>query len=345
MPDDRQHLFNVDDSQVGKRLDVFLAEVLEDYSRSQISKHIKDGRVNVNGTVGKSNYKVRAGDAVAVTFPPVVETTIEPEDIPLDIVHEDDDVIVINKAAGMVTHPGTGNWSGTLVNALLYHSKNLSSVGSPERAGIVHRLDKGTSGLLVTAKTDTAHRHLANQLQDKSLYREYLAFAWGHLKESKGVWDLPIGRSVSNPIRMRVDHGAGREAVTEFERLERYDFCDKLKLRLQTGRTHQIRVHLSHFNHPIFGDPDYSGRENRVRGIDPKLRLYAKKLLAIIDRPALHAARLGFVHPTSKDKMEFTAPLPDDMQNLEEALEASSDRKRRPPNPFSPDIGHNYYRD
>ncbi len=335
----------VEKEQAGKRLDIYVAEKVANYSRSQISRYLKEGCLSVNGGDAKARYKVRSGDLIEIDLPTPPPTTVKAENIPLDIVYEDDQVIVINKPAGMVTHPGHGNRTGTLVNALLYHCKELSSTGGPERAGIVHRLDKGTSGLLVAAKTETAHRHLANQLQDKSLFREYIAFAWGHLKESTGVWDLPIGRSISNPTRMRVDHGAGREAQTAYELVVRYDLCDKLRLRLKTGRTHQIRVHLSHFNHPIFGDPDYSGRENRVRGIAPELRPAAKKLLKIINRPALHAARLGFVHPQSGKRLELSAEMPADMQQLETALVDPAGKKDYPPDGFSPDTAYNFLRE
>ncbi len=328
-----------------KRVDAYVAQQITECSRSQIARLIKDGHLTVDGQTVKVNRKLRPGETIEISIPPPSQTGMEPENIPLDIVFEDNDLIVINKPAGMVTHPGTGNRTGTLVNALLYHCKTLSPTGAPERAGIVHRLDKGTSGLMVVAKNEIAHRLLANQLQDKTLFREYLAFCWGHLKEPEGSWDLPIGRSVSNPTRMRIDHGAGREALTEYKLLERYELCDKLQLRLKTGRTHQIRVHLAHHNHPIFGDPEYAGREQRVRGIAPELRQTAQKLLKLIDRPALHAARLGFVHPTSGKPREFSAAAPEDMQQLEKALAALRNDRKKPPHSFPSDIAYNYYRE
>jgi 23S rRNA pseudouridine1911/1915/1917 synthase len=325
----------------GVRVDAYVAQQLEECSRTQIARLIKDGHLSVDGQPVRANRKLREGETVEVVVSPPPPTTVEPENIPLDIVFEDKDIIVINKPAGLVTHPGTGNRTGTLVNALLYHCKTLSTAGGAERAGIVHRLDKGTSGLLVAAKTEIAHRELAGQLQDKTLYREYLAFCWGHLKDSEGSWDLPIGRSVSNPTRMRIDHGAGREALTEYKLLERYDLGDKLQLRLKTGRTHQIRVHLAHHNHPIFGDPEYAGREQRVRGIAPELRLGAQQLLKLIDRPALHAAKLGFVHPTSGKPREFSVDPPEDMQKLEQAMAAMRGPGGKPPQSFPPDIAYN----
>ena len=317
------HEFVVDAASADTRVDVFVAAHLEDSSRSQVARYIKEGLLTVNGQVVKANYRLRPGEVVEIVLPVQRPTAVEPENIPLDIVFEDDELIVINKPAGMVSHPGTGNRTGTLVNALMHHCAMLSPIGAPERAGIVHRLDKGTSGLLVAAKTESTHRALAAQLQDKTLFREYLAFAWGHVQELAGVWDLPIGRSATDPTRMKIDYGAGRDAVTEYEVVQRYAICDKLRLRLKTGRTHQIRVHLAHFNHPVFGDPDYSGRETRVKGIAPELRLLARRLLALIDRPALHAARLGFTHPRDGKRVEFAVDPPADMQKLEEGLAAT----------------------
>ncbi len=314
------HTITVDNAGAGTRVDTYAAGQLPDCSRSQIARLIKEGHLTVDGVLVRANHKLKPGETIAVKVPPATPTTVEPEDIPLDIIYEDEYLIVVNKAAGMVTHPGTGNRTGTLVNALLYHCKELSRTGSPERAGIVHRLDKGTSGLLVAAKTDAAHRHLANQLQDKTLRRMYLAFAWGHLSEDQGIIDLPIGRSLSNPTKMKIDHAAGRTAVTEYVVLERYDLCDQLQLKLQTGRTHQIRVHLAHQNHPIFGDPDYAGRDQRVRGIAPELRIQSRQLLKLIDRPALHAFKLGFVHPVTGEAVEFTADPPEDIRELERQL-------------------------
>ena len=276
--------------------------------------------MQVNARPVRASYQVQPGDRIDLDEPEPIPLEVNHEDSPLDILFEDADLLVVNKAAGMTVHPAPGSWTGTLVNALLYHCRGLSPVGAPERAGIVHRLDKGTSGLLIAAKNEPTHRALAAQLKDKSLFREYMAFVWGHLKEPAGTWDLPIGRSISNRKRMRVDHGAGREALTEYEVLQRYEICDKLRLRLKTGRTHQIRVHLSHHNHPVFGDLDYTGRDKRVSGIAPKLRPLARRLLALIDRPALHALRLGFIHPRDGKSLEFVVDPPADMQKLEQAL-------------------------
>jgi len=341
---ERSRILTVEPDAAGARVDSYIAQRIEECSRSQIARLIKEGHITVDGLQVKANHKLRGGETIKVSLAPAPPTEIQPENIPLDIVYEDTDLIVINKPAGMVTHPGSGNWTGTLVNALLYHCKTLSPLGAPERAGIVHRLDKGTSGLLVAAKTEEAHRALSSQLQDKTLHREYLAFCWGHLAEATGNWNLPIGRSISNPTRMRVDFGAGREALTEYKVLERYNLGDKLQLRLQTGRTHQIRVHLAHYNHPVFGDPEYAGREQRIRGIAPELRRAAHCLLKIIDRPALHAARLGFVHPVSGESLEFSADLPEDMQKLEQAL-AQTDKRNSQPESFPPDVAYNYYRE
>ncbi|UCD29466.1 MAG: RluA family pseudouridine synthase [Planctomycetota bacterium] len=341
----RQRVLTVGRDGAGKRVDSYAAQQIKEYSRSQIARLIKEGHLTVDGRPVKANHKLKAGETIEVIITPPTTTTVEPEDIPLDIIFEDNDLIVINKPPGMVTHPGAGNPTGTLVNALLFHCQTLSPTGGPERAGIVHRLDKGTSGLLVVAKNEVAHSHLANQLQDKTLFREYLAFCWGHLKEPAGSWDLPIGRSVSNPTRMRIDHGAGREALTEYKVIERYELGDKLQLRLKTGRTHQIRVHLAHHNHPVFGDPDYAGREQQIKGIAPELRPTAKKLLKLIDRPALHSARLGFVHPTSGKPREFSVDPPEDMQQLEKALVSSTDNREQSPHSYPPDIAYNYYRE
>ena len=242
--------------------------------------------------------------------------SVEPENIPLDVVYEDSDLLVINKKAGMVVHPAVGNFSGTLVNALLFHCKDLSGINGVLRPGIVHRLDKNTSGLLVVAKNDLAHLGLAEQIQNRSLLREYVAVAWGHMADEEGTIEAPIGRAMKDRKKMAVTRLKGRESLTQYKVLERYDLCNLLSIRLKTGRTHQIRVHLSYLNHPVLGDPEYGGRQKWIKGIYDRERPFAQKLLSLIERQALHARKLGFVHPRTKDYQEFDSPLPEDMDSL-----------------------------
>ncbi len=297
----------------GRRIDLLLSEKYPDQSRSRIQKLITQKKILVNAKATKPGYKIKAKDKITIEIPPVKESKVEPQKIPLNIVYEDKDLLVINKEAGMVVHPAPGNYDKTLVNALLYHCKDLSGIQGVLRPGIVHRLDKGTSGLLVVAKNDFAHNHLSGQLKKREIHREYHAITWGNLGLDKGTIEAPIGRALTDRKRMKVTGIKGREAVTEYEVLERFELWDLLKIKLQTGRTHQIRVHLAFAGHPVLGDPDYGGRQKWVRGISAAYRNSCNRLLKLIDRQALHAKKLGFVHPRKEEYLEFETELPEDI--------------------------------
>ena len=295
------------DADLTGRIDKVLGHFLSDVSRSQLQKWIEDGHVTVNGEVVKTKYKLKAGDVVKI-IPEAPQTIdLEPEDIPLDIVYEDDDVIVVNKPAGMVVHPAPGHPGHTLVNALLYHSP-LSTINGEFRPGIVHRIDKDTSGLLMVAKNDLAHRSLAAQLKAKTNQREYAALVHGVIKEDQGTIDAPLGRSKKDRKKQAVVMD-GRHAVTHFEVVKRYRHYTLVKCRLETGRTHQIRVHMAYIGHPLAGDPLYGPR----------------KTLAGPGQ-YLHAGLLGFKHPRTGQKMTFTAPLPDYFTEMLEHLDKTDRR-------------------
>ena len=264
-----------------------------------------------------------AGDSIAIDIPPPIESTINPEDIPLDIFFEDDHVLVLDKPAGMIVHPAGGVTSGTLVNALLSHCTHLSGINGVLRPGIVHRLDKDTSGLMVVAKSDEGHRGLATQLEARAMARRYLALIWGGFETDEGRIEAPIGRHPKDRKRMAVSQN-GRYASTRWKIRARYDFLSLLSLALETGRTHQIRVHLAHLNRPVFGDSLYGGREDRLQGIAPLYRRRATHLLAQTNRQMLHATQLTFVHPVTKKEMMFEAHLPGDMQEILASVYSSS---------------------
>ena len=287
---------NVDETLVGMRLDEALAKAGITLSRSKAQALIKAGKVTINGAKEKAHYLLEEGDEIVCEEPEPQYSHLEGEDIPLDIVYEDDDVLVINKPAGLVVHPGNGHQSGTLVNALLYREQGLSNVDDPSRPGLVHRIDKDTSGLLVIAKNDNAHAFLSAQLSDHSMHREYIALVQGIILEDEGKIIAPIGRSKKEPLKNTVDLVQGKEAVTYFSVKQRFkgDNATLIDCRLLTGRTHQIRVHMEYIGHPVIGDPLY-GKGNR--------KLFDGGQL-------LHAHRLTFVHPTSQKEMSFEAPLP-----------------------------------
>lgn len=293
----------VSEADIGTRADAYLAKYCENIipgsSRNYIKKLIDDGSVTLNGSPVKSNYKVRLNDNIQIEVPDPVSPDVEPEDIPIDIIYEDSDIIIINKARGMVVHPAEGNHSGTLVNALLFHCKDLSDINGVKRPGIVHRIDKDTTGLLVVAKNNEAHNFLAEQIKNHDVSRIYTALVEGTIEESRGTVNAPIGRHPTDRKKMCVNTKNGKAAVTHFTVLKRYPETTLIECRLETGRTHQIRVHLSYIGHPVVGDPVY-GRKNN-RGMAGQ---------------ALHAGKLILTHPRTKEEMVFEAPLPQDFQNL-----------------------------
>ncbi|MCI0329652.1 MAG: RluA family pseudouridine synthase [candidate division Zixibacteria bacterium] len=309
--------FKVGPKEANLRLDKFLALELEQVlSRSAVQRLIDEGKVTVGGRVQKASYKVQAGDSIEVEIPPRPVYEITAEKLPLTIYYEDEELLVLEKPAGMVSHPAVGHWTGTLVNALLYHFGLEKTDEANFRLGLVHRLDKDTSGLLLVAKTMTAHAQMQKQLKDRTIKRQYKAVCWGHLKGKKGLIDLPLGRSISDRKKVVVTKEHSRPALTEYEVLENFDFTQLLRVALRTGRTHQIRAHLSHLGHPVFGDPEYGGREKAQAGIKGEYRQQAAQALELINRQALHAFYLSFVHPVTKEKKDFFSELPGDFQAL-----------------------------
>lgn len=302
----------------GLRLDVYLAAAVEDASRSFLQKLIKDGRVTINGaTATRASKAVCAGDAVAVELPPPPEERPIPEDIPLSVVYEDADVVVIDKPSGMVVHPAPGHATGTLVNALMFHCPEMASAGGDlHRPGIVHRIDRYTSGLLVVAKSSAAFLGLAKQVREHAFDRRYLAIVRGEFQEDRGRINVPVGRSLSDPGRMSVTGVRGREAVTRFETLERFNVASLVGLVLETGRTHQIRVHLRYAGRPVLGDPVYGVTDFGKWPVSQ----YVKNALAGLEGQALHAERLGFEHPVTRETLCFTVPPPPDFQRALDAL-------------------------
>ena len=299
-----------------ERIDRYLASHPEvNLSRTRVQKLIYDGLVLVNDETVAKKQRLGIGDLISITIPPPAKSKIEAENIPINIVFEDEFLAVVDKPAGMVTHPGAGNYSGTLVNAMIYHFEKLANSSSPDRPGIVHRLDKDTSGLLIIAKKDDVYQRLQEAIQKREVKRTYLALVCGHLPDETGEIDLPVGRSRKDRKKMSVT-GDGRQAVTLYHRQERYRSYDLLEVNLQTGRTHQIRVHFSHLGHPVFGDPEYGGREKNLKGLFAPERILAKKMLEIINRQALHAKKLEFVHPVTKKPISLTSNLPEDFKEL-----------------------------
>jgi 23S rRNA pseudouridine1911/1915/1917 synthase len=330
-----------------QRLDLFLASRFSDTSRSAIQRAISGGDITVNSQMVKPSHRIRAGEEIAGEIPaaPVIDAV--PEDIPLNIIYEDEEIIVINKPAGMVTHPGAGAASGTLANGLVYYLNRIGRQpprrGGASRPGIVHRLDVGTSGLIVVAKTDRAHLNLAEQFESRSVKKSYIALVYGVVKEDSGKIEAPIGRDPRNRVKMAVTPD-GRPATTLYHVVERFDEFSLLDVEIKTGRTHQIRVHLAHIKHPVVADSTYgAGRANSIKSA--KMR----SAVARLDRPFLHAARLGFTHPISsgargearrsagrlatgeapEEKMEFTAPLPDELRAFLEMVSSVNQRHER----------------
>jgi 23S rRNA pseudouridine1911/1915/1917 synthase len=308
--------FTVSPDFSGQRLDRFLVSVLEGHSRSQIQKLIGDGHVTIERREARANLAMRDGERVMVVLPDLAPARAAAEALPLDILYQDEDVAVLNKPAGMVVHPGAGHPSGTLVNALLHHVRDLSGIGGEMRPGIVHRLDRGTSGVMVVAKNDAAHQELSRQFQDREVEKEYIALVWGVVQAGRRI-DAAIGRDPVNRQKMSARARHAREAVTRITRAHHFRGVTLCQVAIHTGRTHQIRVHLNAIGHPIVGDSVYGGVRRRVAGdIRAVLRL---------DRPFLHAARLMFHHPRDRRRMEFMTPLPSDLQDVIDELPAWSD--------------------
>ena len=308
--------FTASEGQEPLRVDKFLMNFIENVTRNKIQQAIKAGNVLVNDVVVKSNYKVKAKDVVRVVLAhPPHENLLVAEDIPIDIVYEDEAVIVVNKPAGMVVHPGHGNYSGTLVNGLIYHIENLPK-NSNERPGLVHRIDKDTSGLLVVAKTEFAMANLAKQFFDRTTDRLYLALVWGNVENEEGTIEGNIGRSLKNRLQMDVfpDGDFGKHAVTHYKVIERFSYVTLVQCKLETGRTHQIRAHFKHIGHPIFNDERYGG-DRIIKGTTfTKYKQFVDNCFKILPRQALHAKTLGFTHPTTKKYLSFNSEIPEDMQ-------------------------------
>ena len=289
------------ETENGERIDKYLSNEMSGFSRSYIQKLMKDGHVYVNGKAVKANYKLAYDDMITVEIPDLVEPDIVPENIPLDILYEDDDILIVNKPKGMVVHPAAGHYSGTLVNALMYHcGESLSGINGVMRPGIVHRIDMDTTGSLLVCKNDQAHQKLAEQLKVHSIKRVYHAIVCGNLKEDSGTIDAPIGRHPVDRKKMSINYQNGREAVTHYQVLERFGDYTYISCRLETGRTHQIRVHMASIRHPLLGDTVYG----------------PQKCLFKLQGQTLHAKILGITHPTTGEYMEFDAPLPEYFEDL-----------------------------
>lgn len=296
---EKTELILVDEDMEGERLDTLVSEQLEELSRSLVKDLIEAQKIMVNGKGRKASYRVKEGEEIAVIIPEPQEIAMTPQDIPLEIVYQDADLLVVNKPKGMVVHPAHGNWDNTLVNALLFHIKDLSGINGSLRPGIVHRLDKDTSGLMLVAKNDRAHRNLAEQIREHSIKREYIALVNGTIKENLGSIDAPIGRSKTERKKMAVV-ADGRPAISNYQVLTRYLNYTLIKVRLETGRTHQIRVHFAYIRHPVVGDSVY-GSGKKHFGLDSQ---------------ALHACSIGFIHPRSGEYMEFSRAIPEYFENI-----------------------------
>jgi 23S rRNA pseudouridine1911/1915/1917 synthase len=317
--------FQVDKGQTPLRIDKYLMNFVENATRTKIQAAAKNGSIKVNGVVVKSNYKVKPQDDIRVLFEyPPHENLLIAENIDLDIVYEDDDLVVVNKPAGMVVHPGHGNYSGTLINALIYHFENLPK-NSSNRPGLVHRLDKDTSGLLVIAKNDESMVHLSNQFAEKTSKREYIAMVWGNVKDDSGKIDNHIGRNPKNRLQNivldddKIENG--KRAVTNYEVLSRLNYVSLVKCNLETGRTHQIRVHMKHIGHTLFNDERYGGNSILKGTTFTKYKQFVENCFKLLPRQALHAKTLGFTHPKTGKFMQFDSELPKDFQSCIEKWE------------------------
>ena len=312
------YAFTAEKGQQPLRIDKYLMNFIENATRNKIQAAAKSESIYVNGKPVKSSYKVKPFDEIRVMFAhPPYEFLLVPEDIPLDIVYEDDTLLVVNKPAGMVVHPGHGNYSGTLINALTFHFENLPK-NSNERPGLVHRIDKDTSGLLVVAKTEHAMNHLAKQFFDKTSEREYLALVWGNVEADEGTVEGHIGRHPKNRLQNTVFEGddahKGKPAVTHYKVVERFGYVTLVSCKLETGRTHQIRVHMKHIGHTLFNDARYGGEKILKGTTFTKYKQFVENCFKILPRQALHAKTLGFEHPDTGEWLSFTSDIPDDMQ-------------------------------
>jgi len=310
------HRFEASKGQSALRVDKFLINMIENTTRNKIQKAAENGFILVNDVAVKSNFKVKAGDVVCLVLPhPTYKQLLTPENIPLDIVYEDEQLLVVNKPAGMVVHPGHGNYSGTLINALAYHFDNLP-LNSSERPGLVHRIDKDTTGLLVVAKTEHAMAYLSKQFAEKTSEREYVALVWGNIEEDEGTVEGNIGRHDTNRMRMAVHESdeKGKPAVTHYKVLERFGYVTLVSCQLETGRTHQIRVHMKHIGHTLFNDERYDGNVILKGTTFTKYKQFIDNCFKTLPRQALHAKTLGFEHPITKEFLRFDTPIPKDLQ-------------------------------
>mgnify|MGYP006078414565 CR=1 FL=1 len=310
--------FKADKGQDPLRVDKFLMNRIENSTRSKIQQAAKSGSIFVNGSIVKSNYKVKGGDNIRVLFThPPHENLLIPENIPIDIEYEDDFLIIINKPPGMVVHPGHGNYSGTMINALLYKFEKLP-VNNNHRPGLVHRIDKDTSGLLVIAKSESSMTFLAKQFYDKSTTREYFALVWGNVEKETGEIEGNIGRNPKNRLQMKVfpENDNGKTAITHYKVLKRYGYVTLVSCRLETGRTHQIRVHMKYIGHTIFNDERYGGNQILKGTNFTKYKQFVDNCFKIMPRQALHAKTLGFIHPKSNDYVSFDSELPEDFKSV-----------------------------
>ena len=311
--------FIADPGQNPLRVDKYLQNFVEFATRSKIQQAVKAGNVRVNNLLVKSNYKVKGNDVVTVVYDfPQEKNELIPQDIPLNIMYEDDDLLIVNKDAGMVVHPGFGNYDGTLVNALAFHFQNLPNMGEEDRPGLVHRIDKNTSGILVVAKTENCMKILAKKFEERDINRKYIALVWGDIKEDKGTIKGHIGRSLKNRKIMHVfpDGEYGKNAVSHYKVLERFGYTTLLECKLETGRTHQIRTHFKYIGHPLFNDNEYGGDAILKGTTFTKYKQFVNNCFKICDRHALHAKSLGFIHPTTNKPLFFDSDLADDMYQL-----------------------------
>lgn len=319
MNDSNIHLI-VDSFNLGERLDKFLHSQYPKRTRSFFQNLIKKGDVRVNGEIVKAGYSLKIEDNISIQLKPPESNHLLAENIPLDIVYEDEYILVVNKQAGLVVHPGAGNRSGTLVNALLHHTNQLSNISGSLRPGIVHRLDKNTSGLIVVAKKDECHAALVKQFETREIERTYNALVWGVPDNSSGEIETYLDRSRRDRKKMAISHQKGKLAITTYRVLKSFQYFSLLELSLRTGRTHQIRVHLNHIHHPIFGDPDYNGRKTQLLRLPSYLRKRGMDLLKHLTRQALHAKKLSFIHPKTGNYVNFESSTPDDLGILLEKI-------------------------